>query len=186
MAVVQERLSPDEILGRVERVLDGMITASRLNFGHADVTCEPDRLVDVVTTLRNHEDTRTVFFTFLSAIDRSTFGDEESDGRGELEVLVHLYSPELVLHVNVHVPLPMDSPTCASISGVFRGAEWHERETHEMFGIAFEGHPGLTNLYLPEDFEGRPLLKSFRLPSRFVKDWPGAKDPEEAAGGGRG
>jgi NADH-quinone oxidoreductase subunit C len=54
-----------------------------------------------------------------------------------------------------------------------------------MFGIDFEGHPGLINLYLPEDFDGHPGLRSFKLPSRFVKDWPGAKDPEEAAGGGR-
>ena len=186
MAVAQERLSPDEILERVERVLGDKVTGSRLNFGHVDVTCRPDQVVDVVTTLRDHEDTRSIFFTFLSAIDRSTFGDEDAEGRGELEVLIHLYSPELIFHVNVHVPLPMEAPRCPSISGVFRGAEWHERETHEMFGIFFEGHPGLTNLYLPEDFEGRPLLKSFRLPSRFVKPWPGAKDPEEAAGGGRG
>jgi NADH:ubiquinone oxidoreductase subunit C len=55
-----------------------------------------------------------------------------------------------------------------------------------MFGIDFEGHPRLVNLYLTEDFEGNPGLKSFKLPARTtVKDWPGAKDPEEAAAGGR-
>jgi NADH:ubiquinone oxidoreductase subunit C len=54
-----------------------------------------------------------------------------------------------------------------------------------MFGVEFEGNSNLSNLYLPEDFEGHPLLRSFKLPSRFVKAWPGAKDPEEASAGGR-
>jgi NADH:ubiquinone oxidoreductase subunit C len=87
--------------------------------------------------------------------------------------------------VNVHVPVDPESPECPSITAVFRGALWQERECHEMFGIVFDGHPGLSNLYLPEDFEGHPGRRSFKLPSRAVKDWPGAKDPDEAAAGGR-
>ena len=86
----------------------------------------------------------------------------------------------------MHVPVDAESPHCPSITDLYRGAEWHEREAHEMFGVHFEGHPGLTNLFLPEDFEGHPLRKSFKLPSRSVKPWPGAKDPEEASAGGRG
>jgi NADH:ubiquinone oxidoreductase subunit C len=55
-----------------------------------------------------------------------------------------------------------------------------------MYGIDFEGHPRLVGLYLPEDFDGHPGLRSFKLPSRsLVKEWPGAKDPDEAAAGGR-
>jgi NADH-quinone oxidoreductase subunit C len=82
------------------------------------------------------------------------------------------------------VPVDPEYPVCPSITSLYPGANWHERETYEMFGVVFEGHPRLVHLYLPEDFEGRPLLKSFRLSTRVVKDWPGAKDPEEAAAGG--
>ncbi|MFN2491221.1 MAG: NADH-quinone oxidoreductase subunit C [Actinomycetota bacterium] len=175
------RVAPEDALERVRAALGTRAVELRLNFDEVHLECAPEALAGVVTELRDHPELRCRFFSFLSGIDRSEFGD----GGGGLEVLIHLYSPDHVLHVNVHVPVDRESPRCPSISGVFRGALWQERECHEMFGVTFEGHPGLTNLYLPEDFEGHPLLRSFKLPSRTVKDWPGAKDPEEAAAGGR-
>jgi NADH-quinone oxidoreductase subunit C len=60
---------------------------------------------------------------------------------------------------------------------VFAGADWHERETHEMFGIEFSGHPGLAPLLLPPGFEGHPLRKDFVLAARVAKAWPGEKEP---------
>lgn len=175
----------EEALGRVREALGDRAAAVELSHGHVEVTASPENLVEVVQTLRDHDELRCRFFTFLSGVDRSELGADDAGGHRELEVLIHLYSPQHVLHVNVHVPMPLEGAVCPSISGVFGGAEWHERETWEMFGIAFSGHPRLVHLYLPEDFEGNPLRKSFRLPSRIVKQWPGAKDPEEAAAGGR-
>ncbi len=177
----RERVAHEEALARVQAVLGDRAVEPRLNFGQVDFTCRPEHLVGVVTSLRDDPGLRCRFFTFLTGVDRTAFGDEG----GGLEVLVHLYSPENVIHVNVHVPVALEDPVCPSITGLFAGAVWHERETHEMFGIHFDGHPNLSNLYLPEDFEGHPLLKSFKLPSRIVKEWPGAKDPDEAAAGGR-
>jgi NADH-quinone oxidoreductase subunit C len=68
----------------------------------------------------------------------------------------------------------------ATATGVYRGAAWHERETFEMFGIDFEGHPDLKPLLLPDGFEGHPLRKDFVLASRVAKAWPGAKEPGES------
>ena len=65
-----------------------------------------------------------------------------------------------------------------SIISVFPGANWHEREVHEMYGIGFEGHPYLVNLYLPTGFEGHPLRKDYPLLARVVKPWPGIVDVE--------
>ena len=62
--------------------------------------------------------------------------------------------------------------------GVYAGANWHEREAWEMFGIRFAGHPDLRHLYLPSDFEGHPLRKDFPLLARMVKPWPGIVDVE--------
>ena len=193
------RISSDDALARVETALSGVITEPRLNHGQVDLTCSTEHLVDVMTTLRDAENLRCRFFTFLSGVDRSAFGggddkNDKKDDAGEegnghrpagLAVLIHVYSPDHVFHVHVHVPVDSRKPACSSITDVYAGARWHERETWEMFGIDFPGHPRLVNLYLPEDFEGHPLLKSFKLPSRSVKEWPGAKDPEEAAAGGR-
>jgi NADH:ubiquinone oxidoreductase subunit C len=177
----RSRISPEEALDRVGSALGPRARDAGLNFGQVDLSCDPGDLVDVLTTLRDEPGLLCRFFTFLSGIDRSEFGD---DGGG-LEVLIHLYSPDHVFHVNVHVPVDAEAPRCPTVSEVFRGALWQERECHEMFGIVFDGHPALSNLYLPEDFEGHPLRKSFKLPLRSIKEWPGAKDPEEAAAGGR-
>jgi NADH-quinone oxidoreductase subunit C len=69
-------------------------------------------------------------------------------------------------------------PRLGSLVSVFPGADWHEREAHEMFSIDFEGHPNLQNLYLPDGFVGYPLQKSYPLLSREVKPWPGTVDVE--------
>jgi NADH-quinone oxidoreductase subunit C len=65
---------------------------------------------------------------------------------------------------------------------VYPGADWHERECWEMYGIVFEGHPALRHLYLPSEFEGHPLRKDFPLLSRTVKPWPGLVDVEPMPG----
>ena len=61
---------------------------------------------------------------------------------------------------------------------VYAGADWHERECWEMFGVIFDGHPALRHLYLPSEFEGHPLRKDYALLSRVVKPWPGLVDVE--------
>lgn len=76
-------------------------------------------------------------------------------------------------------------PRVATWIPVYPGANWHEREAWEMYGISFEGHPNLIHLYLPGAFEGHPLRKDFPLLAREVKPWPGIVDvepmPEEEA-----
>lgn len=179
MAVV-ERVSAEDALQRASALLGDRAQVAS-NYGQLDVTCSPDQYTGVIDSLADDVGLRCNFFTFLTGVDRS----EVADNPGPLEVLVHLYSIEHVVHANVHVPLDADAPVCPSLTYRFHGALWHERECHEMFGVTFEGHPNLVNLLLPEDFVGNPLLRSFKLPSRQVKEWPGAKDPEEAAAGGR-
>ena len=75
-----------------------------------------------------------------------------------------------------------DAPAVPTWTKVFAGADWHERETWEMYGIDFVGHPFLRHIYLPGDFEGNPCRKDFPLLARFVKPWPGIVDVEPPPG----
>jgi NADH-quinone oxidoreductase subunit C len=110
------------------------------------------------------------FFDWLTAVD------EQDDG---FAVVVHLYSIEGRHHLLVRTLLPREDPVLPTATGVFRGAGWPERETHEMFGVVFTGHPRLAPLLLPDGFEGHPLRKEFPLAARAAQEWPGAKEPGE-------
>lgn len=76
-----------------------------------------------------------------------------------------------------------ESPSIGTWTRHYAGADWHEREVWEMFGIDFVGHPALRNIYLPTGFEGHPLRKDFPLIARMVKPWPGIVDVEPMPGG---
>jgi NADH:ubiquinone oxidoreductase 27 kD subunit len=102
-------------------------------------------------------------------------------------VVAHLWSVAGRYGVLLRTLVTREAPRVTSIVELFPGAAWHERETHEMFGIDFEGHPDLAPLLLPPEFEGHPLRKEFVLASRVAKAWPGAKEPGEShAAPGRG
>jgi NADH-quinone oxidoreductase subunit C len=86
------------------------------------------------------------------------------------------------LNVLLKADLPDDDLRIDSLVRLYAGANWHERECWEMFGITFDGHPGLRHLYLPGGFEGHPLRKDFPLVARLVKPWPGIVDVEPMPG----
>jgi len=97
-------------------------------------------------------------------------------------VLAHLYSLGGRYHLLACGPLLAGEPRLATATGVYRGADWHERETHEMFGVVFDGHPGLNPLLLPDGFDGVRCGKILSWPRGGEKDWPGAKEPGEQEG----
>ncbi len=91
---------------------------------------------------------------------------------------------DVVAHraVTCKVDVPDDDLRVPSWIPVYPGANWHERECWEMYGIAFDGHPDLRHLYLPSEFEGHPLRKDYPLVARLVKPWPGIVDVEAMPG----
>ncbi|NEC86053.1 NADH-quinone oxidoreductase subunit C [Streptomyces sp. SID12501] len=115
------------------------------------------------------------YFDWLSAVDEPGTG---------FRVAAHVVALSPVRRLLVRTTVPHESAVLPSLVNVYAGAAWHERETHEMFGVRFEGHPGLDHLLLPETFEGHPLRKDFVLAARVAKAWPGAKEPGESEHGG--
>jgi NADH:ubiquinone oxidoreductase subunit C len=116
------------------------------------------------------------FFDWLSAVDEPGTG---------FRVCAHVARlGDGVRRLLVRTTVPYEAADVPTATGVYPGAAWHERETHEMFGVGFPGHPGLAPLLLPEEFEGHPLRKDFVLAARVAKAWPGAKEPGESHEGG--
>ncbi len=82
-------------------------------------------------------------------------------GRGAFEVVAQIIHPELKRRLMVHVPAPGEPPVVPSVSDVWPVADFPEREAYDMFGIRFEGHPNLTRILMPDEWEGYPLRKSY-------------------------
>lgn len=118
----------------------------------------------------------------------TTYGAGGSAGR--FQVFAHVESTRGHVGVTLKTDVDDSDPRAESWVDVYPGADWHERECWEMFGIAFDGHPNLRRIYLPAEFEGHPLRKDFPLLSREVKPWPGLVDvegmPGDAAGAEEG
>lgn len=110
----------------------------------------------------------------------SLFGvDAREDG---FDVIAILYSTSTGnrLALRTRCPGGREAPELDSITEVYRGADWMERETYDMFGVEFAGHPSLTPRILTVDnFEGWPLRKDFHLAARVAKPWPGVAEPVE-------
>ncbi|MFE0592320.1 NADH-quinone oxidoreductase subunit C [Micromonospora echinospora] len=146
-------------------------------YARATVDVPPARWRDALRAARDDAELACDFFDWLSAVDELDAG---------FDVVAHLWSTTHRHGVLLRTRVPREAAEVASVVDVYPGADWHERETHEMFGIAFAGHEGLRPLLLPPQFEGHPLRKEFVLASRVAKPWPGAKEPGESeAGGGR-
>jgi NADH-quinone oxidoreductase subunit C len=167
-----KRLSPADIVQRLRAQFGDDIVSSQEVHGHPVVTVSPSRYPEIAAFLRDEPELDFDFFDFLTAVD---YRPQEKG----FEVVVHVYSNRLNHHARLKVECDADDPRCSTISHVWPGANWFERETWELLGIVFEGHPHLVKLVLPEQFEGHPLRKDFALMSREAKPWPGAVEGEE-------
>jgi len=166
-----------EFADRVAGVVGG---SAAITFDTVKISVGSDDWVSAHTAVR--DDLDLVFFSWLSAVDWANeveAGDALSDEVEErIEMLTTVADLTEGHRVTFSTDLTKDSPSIASLVNVYSGANWHEREAAEMFGIEFIGHPDPGPLYLPESFIGNPLRKSYPLLSREVKPWPGDVDVE--------
>ena len=197
---------PDELRdGLIQRLTelvgDAVVETHVLPGKDLWVRIRPDAWATVAHSIRFTMGAR--YFGFLSAIDwmPSPFGrsmDSDVDrrvhgfedkplpaqttgyagGDTRFQVFARVANIKEGWGITLKVDVGDESPTIETWTKVYAGADWHERETYEMFGINFEGHPGLRKIYLPGDFEGNPLRKDFPLLARMVKPWPGIVDVE--------
>jgi NADH-quinone oxidoreductase subunit C len=117
----------------------------------------PARIADVCRTMRDDEALRFELCSSVSGVDYLG-GDER-----RLHVVYHLLSMTYRRRVRLEVAVTAEEPYVPSVTSVYPTADWQERETYDMFGVVFEGHPNLTRILMPDDWEGHPQRKDYPL-----------------------
>jgi NADH-quinone oxidoreductase subunit C len=150
---------------RLAAVLPAATVGEAYGVVTADVPVE--EWVASVAAVRDDPELDGSYLDVLLAVDEHPRG---------FDVVVRLWSVARRQGLHLRTSVPRADPRLASLVGVFAGAAWHEREAAEMFGIAFDGHPNLVPLLLPDGFQGHPLRKERVLAAR-QEPWPGRLDP---------
>jgi NADH-quinone oxidoreductase subunit C len=130
---------------------------ARVSMLHDMVVVDVDaaRLIEVATVVRDDPATRCDLYSVNAGVDTGT----------ELRSVTFVRGIETHVFVMLRTPCDSGEPHVPSLTSVWSGANWCERETYDMFGIVFDGHPDLRRIFLEESFPGHPLRKSF-LPPR--------------------
>jgi len=144
------------ILKKLSSLGGDVVQASQEFRGEFAVTVAADAIAKVCSLLRDDAELAFDMLIDLTAVDR--FRPVK-----RFEVVYHLYSLTHRRSLVLKALVDEDRPELPSVTGIWASANWHERETFDMFGIKFAGHPDLRRLYMPEEFEFHPLRKDFPL-----------------------
>ncbi|MGE3307362.1 MAG: NADH-quinone oxidoreductase subunit C [Rhizobiaceae bacterium] len=145
----------NELSAYLGEKLPGKLLGSSIAYGDLTVSVEPAEILSVLTFLRDDPQCR-----FVSIIDIS--GVDYPSREKRFDVVYHLLSPTRNLRIALKVATDEDTPV-ASATSVYPGADWFERETYDLYGILFSGHPDLRRILTDYGFEGHPLRKDFPL-----------------------
>lgn len=135
--------------------------------GETTLVVEPGQAKAVLRFLRE-----SAGFNYLADISSAHWPDE-----GRIDVVYLPRSLKTGEQLRVRVPLPAENPAIETVSDIWRTADWLEREVYDLMGVQFGGHPNLSRILLPEDFEGYPLRKEY--PMEGDDEWRNYLPPEE-------
>jgi NADH-quinone oxidoreductase subunit C len=129
----------------------------------------PDRVAEVARVLRDAPDLRFELLSSLSGVDYPSQPDR-------LHVVYHLTSMTYRRRLRLETAVTVEDPHVVSVTSVYPTADFHERETWDFFGVVFDGHPGLTRIFMPDDWQGHPQRKDYPLGGVPV-EYKGAQVP---------
>jgi len=129
--------------------------------GDTTVLIKKDNLIEVMQFLRDEPSLQYNQLSSISAIDYLKLSQKERFG-----IIYHLQSYKYNNRIAIKVLISDDYASIESLYGLWKTADWQEREIYDLFGITFLNHPNLIRIFLPEDFEGHPLRKDYPLKGR--------------------
>ncbi|MEK6606203.1 MAG: NADH-quinone oxidoreductase subunit C [Myxococcota bacterium] len=147
-------MTPKDIFERLQTKFPDAISAYTEGEGVKDAFCKAAaaRIVEIMTFLRDDPQSRFDFLQSLSGVDNKEV----------LTTVYHLWSYPHRHSFVVKCDVPRDEPVCPSVAGVWSTADWLERESYDLLGIRYSGHPDLRRIMLPDDWEGHPLRKDYK------------------------
>jgi len=150
----------DEIKAALASQFPEAILGEDLNSTPKTLILEKTALVKVCEFLHGEEG---LYFDSLSCVT----GIDNGPDKNTMEVVYNLYSIPYNHHVMLRVELDRENPRVESLSSIWKTADWHERETFDLFGIHFANHPDLRRILLPNDWEGYPLRKDYQEQEKY-------------------
>ncbi|HZN72572.1 MAG TPA: NADH-quinone oxidoreductase subunit C [Micromonosporaceae bacterium] len=164
----------DEVVDALEEAYPGFDDAIErvvVDRGELTLHIRPERIAEVCQILRDDEALRFEFCSSVSGVDYLG----EPDGR-RLHAVYHLVSLTYRRRIRLEAAVTAEKPHVPSVTSVYPTADWQEREAYDMFGIIFDGHPNLTRILMPDDWEGFPQRKDYPLGGVPV-EYKGAEIP---------
>ena len=152
-------MTPQEITEKIKATFGASIVDAKTE-GVPDpwIKLAPAKMLEAATLLHDDDALNFDFLSCLSGVDYT---------KGKLGVVYHLYSMTHRHKIVLKVELDVAAPDVPSVSSIWPTADWHEREAFDMFGIVFTGHPDLRRILLPDDWEGYPLRKDYKVPEFY-------------------
>ncbi|HEU5272854.1 MAG TPA: NADH-quinone oxidoreductase subunit C [Xanthobacteraceae bacterium] len=148
---------------RIAAALPGAVTGHTVAYGELTIDAQASDIVKVVTYLRDDPACEFVNITDVTAVDWPA-------REKRFDVVYHFLSPTKNARIRVKIETDEATPV-ASITGVFSGANWFERETYDLYGVLFTGHPDLRRILTDYGFQGHPLRKDFPLTGFVEVRW---------------
>ncbi len=143
----------NELAAYLTEVRSALISSSEINYGELNVTTTAENVIALLTFLRDDAKCGFVNITDICGVDWPQRAER-------FDVVYHLLSPKKNIRIRVKVPVGEDEAV-PSVCGIYPGADWFERETWDMYGVLFTGHPDLRRILTDYGFEGHPLRKDF-------------------------
>jgi NADH-quinone oxidoreductase subunit C len=146
---------PEELKEHAAAVaVEDAVVTGKFDRGELTLEIAPDRIVEVCGRLKHEHGYARM--SDLTAVDR--YPEEP-----RFEIIYHLHSLTLNARLRLKCRLPGEHPSIDSVTSIWRGANWYEREVFDLFGVVFRNHPELTRIMMPADWEGHPLRKDYPI-----------------------
>ena len=151
-------MDPLQIAKMIEEKFAGQVLGTAVYAGQVGVSIRKDRVRDICLFLRDEPSLTMDHLADLTAVD---FSQYPGDSGPRFEVIYNMISTVHRHRIRLKVRVPEDDPRVDTVSSVWQTANWHERETYDLMGVIFAGHPDLRRILLSEDWVGHPLRKEY-------------------------